>query len=181
MSRGKVAILLIALTILVYVLWGAADRDPNKPPPGMAAQQRLAAKGGLANQDSGTCKTITAAEIQAALGGAISKPMPDTLTPGLDRCTWTITKGKLGAAIRLTAYRVSQAPTAGKKGAGITAVPELGSKATWTAAGFTLVIPYNKGVLGLQILPDPKAKLDPRSVRETLVRLASALTANSKS
>lgn len=171
MHAPRIPLALVGLTILAVSACGA---NPNKPPPGITAQQSLAAKGGLANQPGGTCKLYTTASIRIALGGEVGTPMPDTLTPGFDRCTWTITNSNLGGTVQLTAYRSTQrlASVNVNHNKNLVSEPQLGRNAVWAPATRTLTWPDKNGAMGLQAISTAHVKINPTKSRVALLALA---------
>lgn len=173
MKLLKMAFPLVLLTTLL----SACGSNPGKPPAGVVAQQRMAAKGGLASQPGGTCKVVSVSILKAGFNGSFGEPVPDTLTPGLDRCTWTITASNVGDTIRLTSYRLTSPPSVSKTGTTLVAVPQLGKGATWSATGFDLIFPYGNGALGLQIIAPVASKVDAKIALQDLIQVAATLKA----
>lgn len=90
-NRSRWLIALLATGVLA-----GCGADPNSAPPGVAEHVPGRTAGALAAAKGGACNVIPAAVMRRAFEGTVAAPIPDNLTPGLDRCTWRIAKSSIG-------------------------------------------------------------------------------------
>lgn len=176
--------LALALTALMTLAVAACGANADAPPPGVAAHLPGATAAAPANRPGGACHRLTRAQIRSVLGGSVSTPIADNMTPGLNRCDWRITKSRLdGGSLTLIAFqsditaRLSGTThqrvlrTAKTKG-GTVPVPQLGGGATWEPSQLTLGWPARSGNNRLQLLTPQGIHLNPDLVRNELMMLA---------
>lgn len=161
---------------LAGILLTACGHDVHASPPGVADHQPGNTRNAPASQPGGTCGLLSSAAIQGAFGRQVSAGTADNLTPGLDRCNWTITHSALCTQpLELTAYRPLNASStpASSHQHGATAVPALGRTATYFPATFTLSYVKDGKTISLELIP--AQKLTPTAqarVEQILVTIA---------
>lgn len=174
MRRTTAGFSLAALAILCIT---SCSSGADAPPPGLAAHQSLAAKGGLAAKRTGSCHQFTIAEIRNAFGGHVSAPVPDTLTPGLDRCNWTITNSDLAkAAIELIVYRPINAASYGhtpstRVTASAKSTQAPGASVTYDPSTRTLTTTRAGQRLSLQLVTTAHTKISAADAKRLLTQL----------
>lgn len=92
----------IAATILpTTVACSSANEEANKPPPGLTAHRPGTHATPIAARKGGACELRNQAEIVAGFDARSATPRPDTLSPGSNRCDWTISGSELGKDLDL--------------------------------------------------------------------------------
>ncbi len=138
------------------LLLAACGTNTHANPPGLTDHMPGNTADAPANQAGGSCLRLTSTRIQAVFGGQVSSPQADNLTPGLDRCNWTINHSPLSQKpLELTAYRPTVAGPATGRGQHRPAVrvPDLGAGATFTPTTLTLTYTRSSVSVSLQLIP----------------------------
>lgn len=181
------AVALLAAVLLTVWILDSGGRDPNKAPPGVADHLPGSSAHGLASGARGTCNLVSQSRLKDALGGTISSPTADNLTPGMDRCTWTAAGSRLAKApLLIVALRSELAPPvvtpsrtahSGRKPkkTGLIAATSLDPRAVWDASSLSLSWPVKGGSLSLQIVAGHNQDVDPNGALEALEQVAQAL------
>lgn len=141
MNRRDTSLTMTALIIGAVVTGCGAN--PNAAPPGVALHASGSRANAPAAQKGGTCDLISRVSIKRALGGQVGSPTPDTLTPGLDRCSWPVLASALGAGT-LIVFRPPA--SAARK-------PKTGPSGAFDERTLTLITASSGRPLGLQFVP----------------------------
>lgn len=187
--RTNIVIVVAALIVaaIVYVSLSEHHRDPNLPPPGVAEHLPGATASAVANGAGGTCHLLDKEKIQAAGGGVVSNTQADSLTPGLDRCSWTVhgsdlAKGDVVVVVTrsdLAPAVVQHTKASDANKTRLVAVPEVGKGAVWLASQLALSWPDGKGSAAIQILAAHGVEVDPAKALNELTALANDIRATS--
>lgn len=182
--RALIFLVILAAGWFTYAALTSSRRDPNVAPPGVAAHLPGATATARANGPGGTCRLLTTTQIKAALGGTVSAPSGDNLTPGLDRCSWTITGSTLNKKAVVLVVSHSNLPPAkpphlkqhrghpSSNASSVQAVPTLDSAATWTPQQRALTWPSGHGSMTLQLVAPQELSLDDTKTLTLLTELA---------
>lgn len=152
----------------------ACGSNVHASPPGLSDHLPGNTANAPANQTGGTCGLFTTAQIQAIFGGEVSRGQADNLTPGVDRCNWTITKSHLSLkAIELSAVRpITATPARTEDPKASTAVAGLPRGATYSSLNRTLTYTNGSKALSLELIAPGQTKISAGMVKADLIRLA---------
>jgi len=167
MNRERLVWPIVCL-ILISTLT-ACGTNPNRTPPGISHHLPGKTAGAIAAGKGGACAQIARTSIETAVHGTASAPTPDNLTPGQDRCTWTITRSAIGTGTLIVFQPLTPATTPP------TAVPHQrshgaigGELASFDASTLTLNGTGQGHRFSTQFVPDPHSRPQPRVVEEAL-------------
>ena len=174
----------IALMVAPLFFFGTAScgATSGAPPPGVAGHLPGATQDSSAKNEAGVCRMVSTQQLRKAFGGTISAANLDDMTPGMDRCTWTVSGSRLAnSPFAVVAYSTplvqgSRPRRTSNEGRGLptspVAVGSLGPSKTWDGQHLDLAWTRRGRSYGLEIVPAGRTHVAQARALQALITLA---------